>query len=94
MFTAGSAAVGSAMNPRIKTWCGVPLHFSDGSMGVLALADMEHEFAVTKTQFELVQVLAQEAAGAVENARLFKGNSGAPATWHCSMNWGAKPVRF
>ncbi len=62
----------TAMNPRIKTWCGVPLHFSDGSMGVLALADMEREFAVTKSQFELVQLLAQEAAVAVENARLFK----------------------
>src|SRR5271157_911550 len=60
------------MNPRIKTWCGVPLHFSDGSMGVLALADMDRECTVTRTQFELVQVLAQEAAGAVENARLFK----------------------
>ncbi len=60
------------MNPRIKTWCGVPLHFSDGSMGVLALADMDREYTVTKSQFELVQVLAQEAAGAVENARLFK----------------------
>jgi diguanylate cyclase (GGDEF)-like protein/putative nucleotidyltransferase with HDIG domain len=41
-------------------------------MGVLALADMERENAISKTQFELVQVLAQEAAGAVENARLFK----------------------
>ena len=60
------------MNPRIKTWCGVPLHFSDGSMGVLGLADMESEYAVTKAQFDLVQVLAQEAAVAVENARLFK----------------------
>jgi len=60
------------MNPRIKTWCGVPLHFSEGSMGVLALADMDREYTVTKSQFELVQVLAQEAAGAVENARLFK----------------------
>jgi len=60
------------MNPRIKTWCGVPVHFSDGSMGVLALADMEREYAVTRAHFELVQVLAQEAAGAVENARLFK----------------------
>jgi diguanylate cyclase (GGDEF)-like protein/putative nucleotidyltransferase with HDIG domain len=60
------------MNPCIKAWCGVPLHFSDGSMGVLALADMEREHAVTKSQFDLVQVLAQEAAGAVENARLFK----------------------
>ncbi|MGA3324776.1 MAG: diguanylate cyclase [Terriglobia bacterium] len=60
------------MNPRIQTWCGVPLHFSDGSMGVLALADMERPYAVTRTQFDLVQVLAQEAAVAVENARLFK----------------------
>jgi diguanylate cyclase (GGDEF)-like protein/putative nucleotidyltransferase with HDIG domain len=60
------------MNPQIKTWCGVPLHFSDGSMGVLALADMEREYVINKSQFELVQVLAQEAAGAVENARLFK----------------------
>src|SRR5208337_4753121 len=60
------------MNPRVKTWCGVPLHFSDGSMGVLALADMESEFVVSKSQFELVQVLAQEAASAVETARLFK----------------------
>jgi len=60
------------VNPRIKTWCGVPLHFSDGSMGVLALADMDREYAVSKSQFDLVQVLAQEAAVAVENARLFK----------------------
>ncbi len=60
------------VNPNIKTWSGVPLHFSDGTMGVLGLADMEREFAISKTQFDLVQVLAQEAAGAVENARLFK----------------------
>ncbi|HTS67892.1 MAG TPA: diguanylate cyclase, partial [Terriglobia bacterium] len=60
------------MNPRVKTWCGVPVHFSDGSMGVLALANMEREYAVTRAHFELVQVLAQEAASAVENARLFK----------------------
>ncbi len=62
----------ASMNPRIKTWCGVPLRFSDQSMGVLALADMDREHAVTKTQFDLVQMLAQEAAGSVENARLFK----------------------
>jgi diguanylate cyclase (GGDEF)-like protein/putative nucleotidyltransferase with HDIG domain len=60
------------MNRRVRTWCGVPLFFSDGSMGVLSLADLEREHAVSRTQFELVQVLAQEAAVAVENARLFK----------------------
>jgi diguanylate cyclase (GGDEF)-like protein/putative nucleotidyltransferase with HDIG domain len=60
------------MNPRVKTWCGVPLRFSDGSMGVLGLADMECEHSINKSQFELVQMLAQEAAVSVENARLFK----------------------
>jgi diguanylate cyclase (GGDEF)-like protein/putative nucleotidyltransferase with HDIG domain len=60
------------MNPRVRTWCGVPVHFSDGSTGVLALADFEREHAISKGQFDLVQVLAQEAAVAIENARLFK----------------------
>ena len=60
------------VDPHIKTWSGVPLHFSDGTMGVLELADMEREYATNKTQFDLVQLLAQEAAGAIENARLFK----------------------
>lgn len=60
------------VDSRMKTWCGVPLHFSDGSMGVLALVDLEKENAISKSQFELVQVLAQEAQVAVENARLFK----------------------
>jgi diguanylate cyclase (GGDEF)-like protein/putative nucleotidyltransferase with HDIG domain len=60
------------MNPRVRTWCAVPVHFSDGSMGVLALADFQREHAITKGQFDLIQVLAQEAAGAIENARLFK----------------------
>jgi diguanylate cyclase (GGDEF)-like protein/putative nucleotidyltransferase with HDIG domain len=62
----------SPVDPRIHTWCGVPIHFSDRSMGVLALADFEREHAVTGRQFELIQVLANEAAGAIENARLFQ----------------------
>jgi diguanylate cyclase (GGDEF)-like protein len=62
----------AAMNPRIHAWCGVPVHFPDGSVGVLSLADFQREHALTKKQFDLVQVLAQEAAGAIENARLFK----------------------
>jgi len=61
-----------SVNPQVRTWCGVPVHFSDSSMGVLALADLEREHALTKRQFDLVQVLAQEVAGAFENARLFK----------------------
>jgi diguanylate cyclase (GGDEF)-like protein/putative nucleotidyltransferase with HDIG domain len=60
------------VNPQIKSWTGVPLPFSDGTVGVLALADMKDEHAITTAQFDLVQVLAHEAASAIENARLFK----------------------
>jgi diguanylate cyclase (GGDEF)-like protein/putative nucleotidyltransferase with HDIG domain len=60
------------VDPRLRTWCGVPIRFSDGSMGVLALADFERELAISDRQFELLQLLADEAAGAIENARLFQ----------------------
>jgi len=62
----------SPVDPKIRTWCGVPIHFSDGSMGVLAVADFERERALDERQFQLLQVLANEAAVAIENARLFQ----------------------
>jgi diguanylate cyclase (GGDEF)-like protein/putative nucleotidyltransferase with HDIG domain len=58
--------------PRIRTWCGVPIHFSDGSAGVLALMDHERERALDKKQFEFLQVLAGGVAVSIENARLFQ----------------------
>ena len=58
--------------PRIRTWCGVPIHFSDGSTGVLALVDFERERALDKKQFEFLQVLAGGVAVSIENARLFQ----------------------
>jgi len=61
-----------AVDPRIRTWGGVPLNFSDGSMGVLAVADFEREQALDERQFGLLQVLANETAAAIENARLFR----------------------
>jgi diguanylate cyclase (GGDEF)-like protein/putative nucleotidyltransferase with HDIG domain len=61
-----------AVNPETRTWCGVPIRFSDGSTGVLSLADFEHEHAISERQFELIRVVATEAAGAFENARLFR----------------------
>ena len=62
----------AVVDPRLRTWCGVPIRFSDGSSGVLALADFERELAIPDRQFELLQLLADEAAGAIENARLFQ----------------------
>lgn len=62
----------ACVNPEIRTWGGVPILFSDGSMGVLAVADFERERALDGRQFQLLQVLASEAAVALENARLFQ----------------------
>jgi len=62
----------SADTPRMRTWCGVPIHFSDGSVGVLSVANFEREQAITVQQLELIQVLAYEAAGAFENTRAFQ----------------------
>ncbi|MGE5326798.1 MAG: GAF domain-containing protein, partial [Deltaproteobacteria bacterium] len=57
---------------RIRTWCGVPVHFSDDSAGALALVDCERERALDKRQFEFLQVLASGVAASIENARLFQ----------------------
>jgi diguanylate cyclase (GGDEF)-like protein/putative nucleotidyltransferase with HDIG domain len=60
------------IDARVRTWCGVPIPFSEGSAGVLAVSDFERENALDERQFELLQVLASEAAVAIENARLFQ----------------------
>jgi diguanylate cyclase (GGDEF)-like protein/putative nucleotidyltransferase with HDIG domain len=57
---------------RIRTWCGVPIHFSDNSAGVLALVDYERERALDAKQFEFLQVLGGGLAVSLENARLFQ----------------------
>ncbi len=62
----------ASFDPKIRTWAGVPINFSDGSMGVLAVADFQHERALDERQFKLLQLLASEAAVAIENARLFQ----------------------
>ncbi len=59
-------------DPQLRFWCGVPIVFSDGSTGVLAAADYEREDAIDERQFHFLQVLAREAAVALENARLYQ----------------------
>jgi diguanylate cyclase (GGDEF)-like protein len=60
------------VDSRLRTWCGVPIHFSDGTLGVLAAGDFDRENTIDQEQFALLQVLADEAASAIENARLFQ----------------------
>jgi diguanylate cyclase (GGDEF)-like protein/putative nucleotidyltransferase with HDIG domain len=61
-----------SVDGRLRTWCGVPIHFSDGALGVLAAGDFERENIINQEQFELMQVLADEATSAIESARLFQ----------------------
>jgi diguanylate cyclase (GGDEF)-like protein/putative nucleotidyltransferase with HDIG domain len=57
---------------HIRTWCGVPIPFSDGSRGVLAIMDFEHEHAFDQRQFEFLRLLGRGASVAIENARFFQ----------------------
>jgi diguanylate cyclase (GGDEF)-like protein/putative nucleotidyltransferase with HDIG domain len=52
---------------RMRSWCGVHLALSDGTMGVLAMVD--NHSAISARQLELFQVVAKEATIAFENAR-------------------------
>jgi diguanylate cyclase (GGDEF)-like protein/putative nucleotidyltransferase with HDIG domain len=70
---AGAGRLGiKSVDGRLRTWCGVPIHFSDGAMGVLAAGNFERENTINQEQFELLQVLADEATSAIESARLFQ----------------------
>ena len=61
---------GSAGGLRKRSWCGVHVALSDGTMGVLAMVD--YHSAITEKQLELFQVVAKEATKAFENARMYQ----------------------
>lgn len=58
---------GGGTTPRIRSWCGVHIALSDGTMGVLAMID--YHSPITARQLELFQVVAKEATVAFENSR-------------------------
>ncbi len=59
--------VSMAGSPRVRSWCGVHIALSDGTMGVLAMVD--YHSTITPRQLELFQVVAKEATVAFENSR-------------------------
>ena len=61
-----------SVDPRIMSWAGVPIQFSDRTSGVLTITDYNHEGRVNARRFGLLKVLAGEVAVAIENARLFQ----------------------
>jgi diguanylate cyclase (GGDEF)-like protein/putative nucleotidyltransferase with HDIG domain len=62
----------TSVDPRIRSWAGVPIQFSNQTCGVLTITDFEHEDRVNGRRFGLLKVLAGEVAVAIENARLFQ----------------------
>ena len=62
----------ASIDPRIQSWAGVPIHFSDDTTAVLTITDYEHEGTISGRRFGLLKVLAGEVAVAIENARLFQ----------------------
>jgi diguanylate cyclase (GGDEF)-like protein len=64
-----SGADSQSAGPRTRSWCGVHLALSDGTLGVLAMVD--YHATINARQLELFQVVAKEATKAFENARAF-----------------------
>ena len=64
---AARGLVSQSGSPRIRSWCGVHLALSDGTMGVLAMVD--YHSPIGARQLELFQVVAKEATVAFENSR-------------------------
>ncbi len=57
---------------QIHSWMGVPLMIKDRIMGVLALQHYEPDHYYSQRQTDLVLALANQAAVAIENARLYE----------------------
>jgi HD-GYP domain-containing protein (c-di-GMP phosphodiesterase class II) len=55
-----------------KSCLTAPLYFGDEPLGTLVLIETEHERRFTPEERELVQALAEQAAIAIHNARLFR----------------------
>jgi PAS domain S-box-containing protein len=55
----------------IRSWMGVPLQLKDRVVGLLALTHEEYAFFKPR-QYALVQAIANQAAVAIENARLYE----------------------
>jgi GAF domain-containing protein/anti-sigma regulatory factor (Ser/Thr protein kinase) len=57
---------------EIQTLLMIPMIVRDTVIGMLELMEAEHERVFTPTEIQLCQILANQAAAALENARLFE----------------------
>ena len=56
----------------VYAWAGVPLNAGAETIGVLSIGSRQAATAYTPTQVELLQAIADQAAGAIVKARLFQ----------------------
>ncbi|GIV98546.1 MAG: hypothetical protein KatS3mg057_3203 [Herpetosiphonaceae bacterium] len=54
-----------------RSWLGVPMIAADKVVGVIGIQDYEHEHAYGENEVRLLSTIANQAAQALENARLF-----------------------
>lgn len=55
-----------------QSWLGAPMSFGGKLIGVISLRDYDRENTFSETHEKLLQTIAQQAAIAVQNARLYK----------------------
>ncbi|MEM7031414.1 MAG: GAF domain-containing sensor histidine kinase [Chloroflexota bacterium] len=68
-----ASAIGFPENhPAMTSLLGVPIFFQDDLIGAIYLSDKVDGTAFNKTDQRLIEMLAQHAANAIENARLYE----------------------
>ncbi|MBI4769352.1 MAG: GAF domain-containing protein [Chloroflexi bacterium] len=60
------------LDDRCHAWMGVPLNAGDLTLGVVALASFEAGSTFTEEQFKILQAIADQAAGAITKAQLYR----------------------
>ena len=56
---------------QTETYIAVPLHYREEQLGVLAVANQEEGKAFTKSDFELIQSIADQAAYSLQHAKIY-----------------------
>lgn len=59
-----------SLDPKIKSWLGVPMMAADQVVGMIGIQDYEHDHAYSEDDVRLLSTLASWSAIAIENARL------------------------
>ncbi len=56
--------------PVPKSWLGVPIRYEKQMLGVVVVRDFEHELAFSEREQRILEVIADQAGAAIQNAQL------------------------